>query len=174
MEGRGDRAKQRECLDKALATESYDIEVLIECYQIPDSPADYRTKIRRLIEKRLCELREQVADLGANPCRGPDLQRVCLAGSQHRGRSRRGPAALATLARSGRRAGRFCDTLARVYFAKGDYAEAVKHQTRAAELLPYTHAVQKQLALFRKKAKENGIKLEEIDKIEKRAAPIKK
>ena len=35
---RGDRAKQRECLDKALATQFYDIEVLIECYQIPDSP----------------------------------------------------------------------------------------------------------------------------------------
>ena len=63
----GDRARQRECLDKALATQSYDIEVLIECYQMPDSPADYRAKIRELIEKRLCELREQIADLGANP-----------------------------------------------------------------------------------------------------------
>ena len=32
--------------------------------------------------------------------------------------------------------GSYCDTLARVYFAKGDYANAVKHQSRAAELLP--------------------------------------
>ena len=85
---RGDRAKQRECLDKALATQSYDIEVLIECYQMPDPPAGYRTKIRELIEKRLCELREQIADLGPNRRGGPALQRVCLAGGQHRGRSR--------------------------------------------------------------------------------------
>ena len=102
----GDRAKQRECLDKALATQSYDIEVLIECYQIPDSPADYRAKIRQLIEKRLCELREQVGRPWRQSCRGRALQRVCLAGGQHRGRSRRSPAALETLARSGRRARR--------------------------------------------------------------------
>ena len=49
-----------------MATQSYDIEVLIDCYQLPDSPAGYRTKIRELIEKRLCELREQIADLGPN------------------------------------------------------------------------------------------------------------
>ena len=68
--------------------------------------------------------------------------------------------------------GAFRDTLARVYFAKGDYADAVKHQTLAAELLPHVRAVQKQLALFRKKASEKGIKLEEIEKLEKAAAPV--
>ena len=31
----GDRAKQKAALDKALATQSYDIEVLIECYRLP-------------------------------------------------------------------------------------------------------------------------------------------
>ena len=50
---KGDRARQRQCLDNALATQSYDIEVLIDCYQMPDSPAGYRAKIRGLIEKRL-------------------------------------------------------------------------------------------------------------------------
>ena len=55
-----------QCLDQALATQSYDIEVLIECYQMPDSPADYRAKIRELIEKRFANCGKQIADLGPN------------------------------------------------------------------------------------------------------------
>ena len=50
---RGDQARQRKCLDKALATQFFDIEALIACYQMPDSPAEYRAKVRALIEKRL-------------------------------------------------------------------------------------------------------------------------
>ena len=150
---RGDRAKQRECLDKALATQSYDIEVLIECYQIPDSPADYRTKIRELIEKRLCELREQIADLGpiaaaAQPCN----EFAWLAANTEGDLDEALRLSKRSLELVGEH-GAYCDTLARVYFAKGDYANALKHQTRAAELLPYNRAVQKQLVLFRKKAR---------------------
>ena len=96
---RGDRARQRECLDKALATQFYDIEVLIECYQIPDPPAGYRSRIRELIEKRLCELRERIADNGPNHAAAAQaLQRVRLAGGQHGGRSGRSPAVGETLA----------------------------------------------------------------------------
>jgi tetratricopeptide (TPR) repeat protein len=157
-----------------LATESYDIEVLIECFQIPDSPADYHTKIRRLIEKRLCELREQVADLGTDPAAAQTCNEFAWLAANTEGD-------LEEALRLSKRSlelvgeqGAFCDTLARVYFAKGDYAEAVKHEIRAAELLPHTHAVQKQLVLFRKKAGEKGIHLEDIDKIEKHAAPTKR
>jgi tetratricopeptide (TPR) repeat protein len=170
----GDRAKQRECLDKALATQSYDIEVLIECYQIPGPPADYRSKVRQLIEKRLCELREQAADLGANPAAaGPCNEFAWLAANTEGDLDEALRLSKRSLDLVGER-GAFSDTLARVYFANGDYAEAVKHQTRAAELLPYTRAVQKQLVLFRKTAGEKGINLEEIDKIEKRVPTIKR
>ena len=65
--------------------------------------------------------------------------------------------------------GAYVDTLARVFFARGDYADAVKQQTRAAELMPYNRAVQRQLVSFRKKAREKGIKLESIEKSEKPA-----
>ena len=149
---RGDRAKQRECLDKALATQFYDIEVLIECYQVPDSPADYRAKIRELIEKRLCELREQIADLGPNRAAAQPCNEFAWLAANTEGD-------LDEALRLSKRSlelvgehGAYCDTLAQVYFAKGDYANAVKQQTRAAELLPYNRAVQKQLVLFRKKA----------------------
>jgi tetratricopeptide (TPR) repeat protein len=156
---RGDRAKQRACLDKALATQCYDIEVLIDCYQMPDSPADYHAKIRGLIEKRLCELREQVADLGSNGIAAQSCNEFAWLAANTEGDL---DEALRLSKRSielmGGEYGAFRDTLARVYFAKGDFANAVKHQARAAELMPYARAVQKQLALFRKTADEKARK----------------
>ncbi|MGA2258690.1 MAG: hypothetical protein ABSG53_28825 [Thermoguttaceae bacterium] len=156
----GDRAKQRECLDKALATQFYDIEVLIECYQIPAQPAGFHEKICGLIEKRLCELREQVADLGSSIAAAEPCNEFAWLTANTEGD-------LDEALRLAKRSidlvgehGSYCDTLARVYYAKGDYANALKHQSRAAELLPFNRAVQKQLALFRKKAGEKEKKSE--------------
>ena len=153
---RGDRAKQRQCLESALATQFSDIEVLIECYQIPDFPADYRTRIRDLIEKRRRELREQIADLGTNiaavqPCN----EFAWLVANTEGDLDEALRFSKRSLELIGEQ-GAFCDTLARVYFAKGDYANALKYQIRAGELMPHSHAVQKQLDLFRKKAAEKG------------------
>ena len=154
---RGDRARQRECLDKALATQFYDIEVLIECYQMPDPPADYRSRIRELIEKRLCELRERIADSGLNRAA------AAQAGNEFAWLAANTEGDLDEALRLAKRSleavgdnGAYRDTLARVYYAKGDYASALKHQSRAAKLLPYNHAVQKQLVLFQKKAGEKS------------------
>ena len=130
-------------------------------------PADYHTKIRELIEKQLCELREQIADLGANRAAAQPCNEFAWLAANTEGD-------LDEALRLSKRSlelvgehGAFRDTLAQVYFAKGDYANALKHQIRAAELLPYNRDVQKHLVLFRKKASEKGIKLEEIDKLEK-------
>jgi tetratricopeptide (TPR) repeat protein len=170
----GDRTRQRECLDKALATQCYDIEVLIDCYQLPDSPAGYRTKIRALIEKRLCGLREQIADIGPkSAAAGPCNEFAWLAANTEGDLDEALRLSKRSLELSGEQ-GEYCDTLARVYFAKGDYAGALRHQSRAAELLPGNRAVQEQLLLFRKKAREIGITREQIDKIEKAAAPVEK
>ncbi len=46
------------------------------------------------------------------------------------------------------------DTLARVYYAKGDLENAVKYQTKAVELEPHSGLIQHQLDLFRKKLEE--------------------
>jgi tetratricopeptide (TPR) repeat protein len=168
----GALGRQRQCLDRALASDCYDIEVLIECYRMPDSTADYRGKIRALIAKRLCELREQAADFGENVAAAQPCNEFAWLAANTEGD-------LEEALRLAKRAielvgeqGSYCDTLARVYFAKGEYANAVMHQTRAAELLPHVRAVQKQLALFRKKALEKGIPLETIPKLPKTAAPI--
>ena len=50
--------------------------------------------------------------------------------------------------------GGYYDTLGRVYFALGDYENAVKNQTKAVELDAYSGQVRRQLDLFRKKLAE--------------------
>ncbi len=170
----GDRIRQRECLDKALATQSYDIEALIDCYQLPDSTQDYRAKIRGLIEKRLCGLREQIADIGPySAAAGPCNEFAWLAANTEGDLDEALRFSKRSLELAGEQ-GAYCDTLARVYFAKGDYASAVSNQARAAALMPDNRAIQKQLQLFRKKAREKGIPPEQIEKSEKAAAPVEK
>jgi tetratricopeptide (TPR) repeat protein len=48
-----------------------------------------------------------------------------------------------------RRVGQFLDTLGHCYFAKKDYATAVKCQSEAARLDPYSRAISRQLVTFR-------------------------
>ena len=51
----------------------------------------------------------------------------------------------------------YLDTLGRCYFALGDYENAVKTQTRAVELNPFSGLMSKQLELFREAlAKKNA------------------
>jgi tetratricopeptide (TPR) repeat protein len=124
---------------------------------MPDPPADYRSRIRELIEKRLCELRERIADSGLNRAA------AAQAGNEFAWLAANTEGDLDEALRLAKRSleavgdnGAYRDTLARVYYAKGDYASALKHQSRAAKLLPYNHAVQKQLVLFQKKAGEKS------------------
>jgi tetratricopeptide (TPR) repeat protein len=152
----GNRTKQRECLDKALATQCYDIEVLIECYQISDSTASYHARVRELIDKRLCELREQAADFGPHSAAAEPCNEFAWLVANTEGDLNE---ALQFSKRSLELVGdngAFCDTLARVYAAKGEYENAWKYQSRAAEKLPFNRAIQKQLALFRKKLDEKN------------------
>ena len=144
------------CLDKALATQNYDIEVLIECYQVPNPPPDYHAKIRKLVEKKLCELRELIADLGSQPAAAqPCNEFAWLAGNTEGDLDEALRLSKRSIELIGEH-GAYYDTLAQVYFAKGDYAAALKHQNRAAELMPHNREVQRHLVLFRKKADDHA------------------
>ncbi len=163
----GDRAKERANLEVALNTDCFDIEVLIACYQLPDSKPEFSTKIRKMIAKTLCSLREQIADNGddatsAVPCN----EFAWLVGNTEGDFEEAIRYSKRSIELSDGDAGGYYDTLARVYFAKGDYKEAVINQSKAAELSPHIRAVGRQLELFKKKAKEKGIQYE-IPKTEK-------
>ena len=80
----GDRAKQRQFLDRALAIDPTDVDVLIACYHLPDAPPEYREKIRELIRRR--PSRGMRMEALTSPDKRLGLQPVGLADREHGGR----------------------------------------------------------------------------------------
>ena len=134
-EAKGDQAGRRRYLDKALAEDSSDIDVLIACYRLPDAPPEYHQKIRKLIEKAAADLPREDRRR-ARQCR--ELQPARLARGQYGRQPGRGPRGLKKSVELSPDAGGYYDTLGRVYFAKGDYPNAVKYQSKAAEMEPHS------------------------------------
>lgn len=154
----GDAAKQREALDKALKAEPSDVDVLIACYQLPNPTPEYRAKIAELIKKSVSETREQMAEDPENP--SPYNQLAWLVGNTEGDLDEALQASQKSLELIGQfpefksTEGGFRDTLAHVYAAKGDFENAVKQQTRAAELEPHSGLIRHKLDVFRKKLEE--------------------
>jgi len=150
-ESRNDAAKRREYLDKAIEADPSDLDVLIACYGLPDQSAEYRQKIIRLIKNETASLRRQIIDEPTNAT--AYNQFAWLVGNTE--------GDLHEALRYSKRSielrptyGGYYDTLAHVYFALGDYDNAVKTQTKAAELEPHSGLIRKKLELFRKKRDE--------------------
>ena len=61
-EANDDAAKQRAYLDKALAADPEDVDVLIACYRLPGQPPAYRAKIVDLIKKAAATMHEEIAE----------------------------------------------------------------------------------------------------------------
>lgn len=150
-ESKGDAAKQREALDKAIETNPEDVDALIACHKLAGQTPEYRAKIAALIEKLADKLRDAIADdtESAVYCN----QFAWLAGNTGSNLDEALKCSLKSLELEPDTGG-YYDTLAHVYFAKGDYENAVKSQTRAAELEPHSGVIRKKLELFREKLKE--------------------
>jgi len=151
-EERGDKPRQREHLDKAVATGKPDIDVLIACYKLADAGPEYREKILKLIRDEAARLEENVSD-------EPLISRwynqyAWLVGNTEGDLDR----ALKYSKRSielNPDYGGYYDTLAHVYFAQGEYEKAVEVQTKAAELEPHSGLIARKLAVFKKKLEES-------------------
>ncbi|MCG2682318.1 MAG: hypothetical protein L6306_01745 [Planctomycetales bacterium] len=150
-EAKRDAAKQREALDKALAVNPEDIDVLIACHRLPGQPPEYRAKIAGLIEKAAEEFRDAIAE---NPENAAAFnQYAWLIGNTAGDLDEALKCSLKSLELEPETGG-YHDTLAHVYFAKGDYENAVKSQTKAVELEPHSGIIGRKLELFREKLKE--------------------
>ncbi len=146
-----DAEKQRAELDKALEANPTEPDVLIACHRLPDQPPEFQAKIDRLIEKATEKCRRAIAEdpddanaynefawLVGNT--GGDLDEALECSKKS-----------LELAPG---SGGYYDTLAHVYFAKGDYENAVKYQSKAVELEPHSGVIRRKLELFREKLKE--------------------
>lgn len=143
--------KQRQLLDKAFEADPADVDVLIACYRLPGQPPEYRAKIVEQIAKTAAQLREEIAA-------DPDVastynQFAWLIGNTEGNFDEAIQASWKSLELQPNEAG-YYDTLAHAYAGKGDWENAVKYQTKAAELDPHSGLVQRELALFRKKLAE--------------------
>jgi tetratricopeptide (TPR) repeat protein len=150
---KNDVAKQRECLDKALKADPTDIEVLIACYRLPNQPADYHDKIAGMVRRTAAVMHEKVAE-------EPESshwynQYAWLVGNTEGDFDEAIRCSLKSveLASEENRGG-YYDTLAHVYFGKGDYENAVKYEAKAAEMEPHMGMIKRKLEVFRKKLEE--------------------
>ncbi len=150
-EAKHDAAKQREALDKALAADPEDIDVLIACHQLAGQTPEYRAKIAALVDKTAESLHDAIAQDPDSA--SPYNQYAWLAGNAGGNLDEALKCALKAVELAPEEGG-FYDTLGHVYFAKGDYKNAVKSQTKAAELDPHSAIIRRKLDLFRQKLKE--------------------
>ena len=150
-QAKGDRVKHREYLDKALAACPSDIDVLIACHKLPDVTPEYRQKILKFIEQAAADLREKISDVPDNPSNYNQFAWLIGNTEGNLDEALRYSKKSLELTPD---AGGYYDTLAHVYFTKGDYENAVKQQTKAAELDPHSGQILRELGMFRKKLAE--------------------
>ena len=142
---RGERDSQRQALERAIRHDPTDADVLIAMYRLPGPGAAWQKLTMQRIEQAAVEFRRniqkfpdeathynQLAWLVANTDGDYDEALEC---------SRR------SLELGARQAG-YLDTLARCYFAKGDLENAIKYQTQAVKLEPFTMQIKRQLDYF--------------------------
>jgi tetratricopeptide (TPR) repeat protein len=151
FQGRNDRAKQRQYLDQATAADPTDVDVLIARYRLPDQTAEYREETLRLIKQAAEKFRREVAHSPDNVT--PYNQFAWLVANTEGDLEAAREFSERSIQLSPDSGG-FYDTLAHVYFAKGDYQNAVETQTRAAQMEPHSKLIARQLEVFRKKLSE--------------------
>jgi hypothetical protein len=146
----GDQAKHRQHLDKALEADPLELDTLITCYQLPEQTPEYRAKIVRLIEEAAKNLQKEIEE-GEGPYTKANRynQYAWLVGNTE------GNVDLALeyahqAVQIMPDSGAYLDTLAHVYFGKGDYASAVKYQSEALEADPHSGLLKRKLDRFRK------------------------
>jgi hypothetical protein len=155
---RNDPVKQREALEKAFLTEPGNVEVLIAYYRLPGTAPEVKRQIREQIGQKAAELREAVAlqpgyHLNYNEYAWlvanteGNLDEALRFSQESLKIIRKSPELIEYT-------GGYLDTLARVHYARGEYAAAVTVQTQALRLDPHSPQIAKQLALFQKALKK--------------------
>ena len=152
-DAQGNAAGRRELLEKALEHDGNNVEVLIGLYQATADDPEGRAELLKRIGETIETCRGDIEDLPEAPglyneiawlvanTEGDFDEAVAL--------SQKSIELAQASGDSPHRLGGLLDTLAHCYYAKGDYASAVKHQAEALELDPHTQSIRRALARFR-------------------------
>ncbi len=149
-----DREKRLEHLVKALDADPTDADVLIALYRTADLAPTLKERTMRLIKEAGELFRSQISQ---DPDESTPYNQLAWLISNTEGDQQEAlRCSQKSLELKPNEAG-YLDTLGRCYFAIGDYDNAVKTQTRAVELNPFSGLMSKQLELFREAlAKKNA------------------
>jgi tetratricopeptide (TPR) repeat protein len=151
-----DPAAERKHLDQAIEQEPTDLDVLIALYRVKDDDPARRAKVMKLIKSVVETCRNEIEDMPDEPVNYNELAWLVANTEGDFDEAIRFSQKSVELARSEattasdfKHVGQYLDTLAHCYFAKKDYANAVKHQSEAVKLDPHTKAISRQYQVFR-------------------------
>lgn len=139
-----DNSKALDFLEKALDQDSSDADVLIAMYRLP-LPHDRREKLLAAIRSAVDSSRKDIEQHPDEPTAYNQLAWLVANTEGDFDEAIRCSHKSIEL----RRAGGYLDTLAHCYYAKKDYANAVRYQTEAAKLDPGSAAITRQLKVFK-------------------------
>lgn len=150
---KGAAADEREQLELAFAAWPTEIDVLIAGYRLPDANPEFRRKVLESIHKAGDEIREQITAAPQDPVYYNQLAWLVANTEGDLDEALKFSKLSIELSPTN---GGFYDTLGRVYYARGDYDNAIRYQTKAAELEPHYGLIQKQLEFFQKERQRKG------------------
>lgn len=158
---RGDPEKHRKHLEDAFHADPTEVDTLIACYRLPDPKPAQRRRVIEMIQKSAAELRTEIDDLQPdNELAQDQLATDCNQFAWLIGNTEGNYDEALAMAQKSLEInpynGAFCDTIARVYFAKGDLGNAVKYQTMAHRLDPHSGLIAKQLRQFQEAQAQKG------------------
>jgi len=156
---KGDRAKQLELLETAIKQDPTDVDVLIALYHFPGASDERRKNTQELIKKTVDECRYAIQEVPEDP--DPYNQLAWLVANTEGDRDEAivlSQKSIDLLRAAGLlyKAGGYYDTLARCFYVKGDYTNALKYQLEAARLEPHSQQIGRQLEIFKKATAENS------------------
>ena len=155
-----DRAKQREHLDKAVALDPTNADVLIAMYRLPDVDEAYRAKTVHLIQAAAATFDKGIKASPNTTAWNQWAWLICNTEGDFKKAikfSHRSVETVSKLAMHSQieipytaadEAG-YLDTLGHCYYAQGEYENAVKYQQQAAYLMPHSKIIGRQLDVFK-------------------------
>ena len=163
-----EQEKHREFLEKGLAEDPRDADVLIAMYRFPQPDDAWKTKTKSAIDTAVKHFQGEVKRYetlfrqGDNPVQLDALRRkLASANNQLAWLVANTTGDLDEALRCSQRSlelrpgsAGYLDTLAHCYYAKGDYENAVKHQLDAVSKEPHSAQMRRQLKLFQAKVKQ--------------------
>ncbi len=143
----GERDKELARLDESLKADPTAVDTLIACHRLPDNTPQRKAEIVKLIEAAAERMR---AEIKADPTSPVEYNQFAwLIGNTEGDFDEALRFSKKSLELSPDSSAYF-DTLARVYFARGELDNAVAYQTKAAANDPHSGLIAKQLELFLK------------------------